>query len=458
MSVWENALDRLSKKISAHSFDMWVRPVVLVATEPDRLILRAPTETNRTWFEKHYLALIRDLIREETGREYALVVEPPPAGASASPVAARFEPPPAPLAPLAPERTFTSATLGSQAPLSASGLNPRYLFESFVAGPSNQLAYAAARAVATAEAPRYNPLFLWGAAGVGKTHLLHAIGNEILRVRPDARVLYLSVERFINEYVHAVRTQTMHDFRTRFREGCDVILLDDVQYISAKEATQEELFHTFNELHSREHLVVLSADRKPHEIQDIHERLRTRFGWGLTADIEPPELEVRIAILRKKAEQEGVFLESDVAYFIADQVKSNVRELEGALVRLLAFASLSGSTITLEFARKTLLGALARPATTITTENILRAVAEYYSVKVADLLSERRPKNIVLPRAVAMYLAYKHTGRSYPELSTDFKKNDHTTIRSANLKIKVRLEHDTSLRGEIQSLEAKILR
>ena len=250
----------------------------------------------------------------------------------------------------------------------AASLNPRYNFETFVAGPSNQLAFAASQAAASSYPPKYNPVFICGGVGLGKTHLLHAIGHQQLANRPGARIVYLSSERFMNEYVHAIRTGKMHEFRRNYREGIDVLLVDDVQFLAGKESTQDEFFHTFNALHENHKQIVLTADRKPHEISDIADRLRTRFAWGLLADIEPPELEVRIAILRKKAAVEAVQLPDDVALYIASSIKSNVRELEGALIRLAAYASLSKRRIDLEFAQETLGAAITRPREIITVE------------------------------------------------------------------------------------------
>jgi chromosomal replication initiator protein len=339
-----------------------------------------------------------------------------------------------------------------------SGLNLKYTFETFVAGPSNQLAHAAARAVASPDPPKYNPLFLCGGVGLGKTHLLHAIGIEIQRIRPAARVIYLSGERFMNEYIHCIRNGKMHEFRRKYREECDVLLLDDIQFIANKDATQDEFFHTFNALYEQQRHIVLSADRKPHEIPDIADRLRTRFAWGLMADIEPPELEVRVAILRKKAAAENIHLPDEVSLYIASAVKSNVRELEGALIRLAAYASLSRREISLEFARQTLEGSIARPSEQVTVDQVLRAVASYYQVKLADLKSERRHKSIAGPRAVAMFLARKLTASSYPDLGRAFGNKHHTTVLSAVEKIDSKIKTDAGLRNEVQSIESTLVR
>jgi chromosomal replication initiator protein len=337
-------------------------------------------------------------------------------------------------------------------------LNPRYTFVSFVAGPSNQLAFAASQAAASSYPPKYNPVFFCGGVGLGKTHLLHAIGHQHAAMRPGARVVYLSSERFMNEYVNAIRSGKMHEFRRRYREGIDVLLIDDVQFLAGKDGTQDEFFHTFNALHDCHKQIVLTADRKPHEISDIADRLRTRFAWGLLADIEPPELEVRIAILRKKAAVEAVSLPDDVALYIASSIKSNVRELEGALIRLAAYASLSKRRIDLEFAQETLGAAITRPREVITVDSIIKAVASYYGLKPSDIKSERRHKSVATPRAVAMYLARHHTKDSYPDLARAFGGKHHTTVISAVEKIEERVKEDHGLRGEVHAIESTILR
>jgi len=343
-------------------------------------------------------------------------------------------------------------------PLVNISLNPRYTFDSFVAGPSNQLAYAAAHAAASTHPPKYNPVFVCGGVGLGKTHLLHAIGHHIHHTRPRARLVYISGERFMNEYIHAIRTNRMHNFRRRYREYCDILLVDDVQFLAGKDGTQDEFFHTFNALHDSHRQIVLTADRKPYEISDIADRLRTRFAWGLLADIEPPELEVRVAILRKKAAADNIILPDEVTLYIATAIKSNVRELEGALIRLAAYSSLSRREIDLAFARQTLEGSITRPAEHVTVDHVLKAVASYYNLKVSDLKSPRRHKSLAGPRAVAMYLARTHTKESYPDLGRSFGGKHHTTIISAVEKITRRLKSDTALRGEIHAVENLLLR
>jgi chromosomal replication initiator protein len=466
-ALWSSALKRLEEKVAQQNFDMWLRPIECCHVEGRVLRLRAPNPYVRLWFESNYLDAVLNEIRAETALDYLVEFEPdspedrPIAGA---PRSMTSMPLPMPMAsasfapvaqPTPPEMLATQVVSDG---FGDAPLNPRYVFETFVAGPSNQLAYAAAQAAASTYPPKYNPVFVCGGVGLGKTHLLHAIGHHILETRPGARVLYMSGERFMNEYIHAIRTHTMHEFRHRYREGCDMLLVDDVQFLAGKDGTQDEFFHTFNALHDTHRQIVLTADRKPHEISDIADRLRTRFAWGLLADIEPPELEVRVAILRKKAAAENIHLPDEVALYIASAIKSNVRELEGALIRLAAYASLSRREIGLDFAKETLEGAMTRPPEHLTADHIIKAVANYYGLKTNDLRSPRRHKSIAGPRAIAMYLARKHTKESYPDLGRSFGGKHHTTIISAVDKIRRRVEADAALRSELHAIESILLR
>lgn len=472
--LWSKALRRLSEKVAEQNFDMWLRPIECAAEDGHVLRLRAPNPYVRLWFENNYLGAALDEIRSETGSDYTIEFEADMQSAADLTPRRAITPEPAVVSAQTSETIPPLTAAGSDGVASAVSatpetapvdesfvnipLNPRYNFDTFVAGPSNQLAYAAAQAAASTYPPKYNPVFVCGGVGLGKTHLLHAIGHHILQTRPGARLLYLSGEQFMNEYIHAIRTNQMHEFRRRYREGCDVLLVDDVQFLAGKDGTQDEFFHTFNALHNTHRQIVLTADRKPYEISDIADRLRTRFAWGLLADIEPPELEVRVAILRKKAAAENINLPDDVALFIASSIKSNVRELEGALIRLAAYASLSRKEIAIDFARETLEGSITRPPEHLTVDHILKAVASYYGVKVSDLKSPRRHKSIAGPRAVAMYLARTHTNESYPDLGRSFGGKHHTTVISAVEKITRKLQEDPALRGEIHAVEGMLLR
>jgi chromosomal replication initiator protein len=471
--IWEEAVGRLKARVSPQNYDMWLRPIELMSFDGATLRLRAPNSYVRLWFESNYLDTLRRELAE-LGHEIRVEFDPeaervtgsgsgthtvPPFPMGTQPDAAVPAPVPVAARPSPPARQPVISANEDEivAPESAS-LNPRYTFDTFVAGPSNQLAFAASQAAASSYPPKYNPVFICGGVGLGKTHLLHAIGHQQLGNRPGSRIVYISSERFMNEYVQAIRTGKMHEFRRNYREGIDVLLVDDVQFLAGKESTQDEFFHTFNALHENHKQIVLTADRKPHEISDIADRLRTRFAWGLLADIEPPELEVRIAILRKKAAVEAVTLPDDVALYIASSIKSNVRELEGALIRLAAYASLSKRRIDLEFAQETLGAAITRPREVITVDGVIKAVASYYGLKPSDIKSERRHKSVATPRAVAMYLARHHTKDSYPDLARAFGGKHHTTVISAVQKIIERLKDDASLRSEVHAIEGMILR
>lgn len=470
--IWDQALDRMRPRISPQNYDMWLAPIEYVSWEAGRLKLRAPNSYVRLWFESNFLDAVRSEVQTVTGETVAIEFAPdgpesrPELREPARPVELQAREPSGPVVAIATpaaisERLPVSANSDPEIPTGppeAATLNPRYSFETFVAGPSNQLAFAASQAAASSFPPKYNPVFLCGGAGLGKTHLLHAIGHRHLSLRPESRVVYLSSERFMNEYINAIRAGRMHEFRVRYREGIDVLLVDDVQFLAGKDGTQEEFFHTFNALHDAHKQIVLTADRKPREISDIADRLKTRFAWGLLADIEPPELEVRIAILRKKAAAEAVQLPDDVALYIATSIKSNVRELEGALIRLAAYASLSHRTIDLAFAQETLGAAIPPPREAITVEAVIKAVAAYYGLKIADIKSPRRHKSISAPRAIAMYLSRQHTKDSYPDLGRSFGGKHHTTVISAVEKIAERLKDDPALRSEIHAIEAALQR
>jgi len=462
---WDEAVGRLRSRLEPKNFDMWMRPIEVLAFDGSTIRLRAPNSYVRYWFESNFLSFLVSELRD-LGHGQVQVEFAPDSGKQPEPEPEpEREPEPelalaADAAP-APEPSELAAVPEDGPAIAApdtATLNPRYNFDTFVAGPSNQLAFAASQAASSSYPPKYNPVFICGGVGLGKTHLLHAIGHQQLANRPGCRIVYLSSERFMNEYVQAIRTGRMHEFRRNYREGIDVLLVDDVQFLAGKESTQDEFFHTFNALHENHKQIVLTADRKPHEISDIADRLRTRFAWGLLADIEPPELEVRIAILRKKAAVESVPLPDDVALYIASAIKSNVRELEGALIRLAAYASLSKRKIDLEFAQETLGAALTRPREVITVESIIKSVASYYGLKPAEIKSDRRHKSLANPRAVAMYLARHHTKDSYPDLARAFGGKHHTTVISAVQKIADRLKDDASLRGEVHAIESMILK
>ena len=331
-------------------------------------------------------------------------------------------------------------------------LNPRFTFDSFVVGSSNQFAHAAARAVAESPSRSYNPLFLYGGVGLGKTHLVHAIAHEVVRRSPAMKVMYLSAERFLNELINALRFERMHEFKSRYRE-LDVLLMDDIQFIAGKDSTQEEFFHTFNALHDAQKQIVVTSDALPKEIPTLEERLRSRFEWGLIADIQPPDLEMKVAIIRKKAAAEKAEIPNDVALFIAGTVKTNVRELEGRLNRVLAFSSLTGKPVSVELARETLRDILGHEENRAVPAEILKTVASHYGLRVSDLKAKTNAKPISFPRQVAMYLCRKLTGLSYPEIGRLFNDKHHSTVMHSVEKIEKLVEDDPDFRKVIEGFQ-----
>ena len=443
--LWLEFLAAVQPKLSSHVFETWLKPLRCVRIEDEVAVLEVRDQFSRDWLNDHYLDFIRNGLTELTGVAVGVdwVINPALAVVAA------------------PEPHVDEVETGVSESIEPATdkrrqLNPRYVFETFVAGPSNQFAFAASKAVAENPALSYNPLFLFGTTGLGKTHLLSAIGHQILAAKPSMRIIYTSSEQFMNEVVNAVRFSTLDEFHHKYRRSCDVLLMDDIQLIAGKERTQNEFFHIFNTLYDSQRQIVVTSDKLPHEIPEIEERLRTRFQWGLIADIQPPEYETRIAILRKKADSEGISLDDEVTDFLAKNIRSNVRELEGALVRIMAHASLTGSPISVDYARQVLADILSSKAQQISVESIQKVVASYFSVRVLDLKSARRVKTLVRPRQVAMYLCRKHAGASYPDLGARFGDKDHTTVMSACRKIEAQLKADHSLRGQVLEIERQL--
>jgi chromosomal replication initiator protein len=333
-------------------------------------------------------------------------------------------------------------------------LNERYTFDTFIVGPSNQFAHAACRAVAEAPSRSYNPLFIYGGVGLGKTHLMHAVGRYVLQHDPTLKLTYISSERFMNEMINAIRYERILDFREAYR-SVDILLVDDIQFLAGKESTQTEFFHTFNALYDSQKQIVLSSDRPPHEIPQLEERLRSRFEWGLIADIQPPDLETKVAILKRKAEAEAVPLPDDVAMFIAGRIKSNIRELEGSLIRLIAYASLTGRDISLELTREVLRDAIDLDTRAITIESIQKYVADYYQLKVHELKSRNNSKSVALPRQVAMYLCKQLTTASLPEIGRNFGGKHHSTVLHSIRKVQLlrkREDFDSLIAGFVEGI------
>ncbi|PYG03561.1 chromosomal replication initiator protein DnaA [Thioalkalivibrio sp. ALE21] len=446
-SLWRACLDRLQDKVSEQQLNTWLRP--LHADESgDTLRLLAPNQFVFEHVRDHLLGTIEEA-----------VVEIAPAGSGGETPAVRLgiggeEPAPAAAGDGA-GATGTRPAEGAGTPPRASGpvsnLNPAFTFETFVEGKSNQLAKAASLQVAENPGVGYNPLFIYGGVGLGKTHLMHAIGNSILARQPEGRIIYLHSERFVADMIKALQHNAIDDFKQHYRSA-DALLIDDIQFFAGKERSQEEFFHTFNALLEGQQQIILTSDRYPKEVEGLEERLKSRFGWGLTIAIEPPELETRVAILQRKAEQAGIELPSEVAFFMGKRIRSNIRELEGSLRRVLANAHFTGKPITVDFAKEALRDLLAVQNKLITLENIQKTVADYYRIKVADLLSTRRSRSIARPRQVAMALAKELTQHSLPEIGQAFGGRDHTTVMHACRKIAELRESDASLDEDYSNL------
>jgi chromosomal replication initiator protein len=446
--TWNAFLGASRDNISKHVLETWLTPVRCLSLENGTATLEVRDQFFRDWLNDHYLDFIRNGLKAFLGQVPAIEWVMNPVRASADKPGVELS-----------EEEARRLSSESPAPATSANLlhlNPRYVFETFVAGRSNEFACAACKAVADKPALAYNPLFLFGGTGLGKTHLLNAIGHQIIAQKPSTRILYTTSEQFVNEVINGVRFNKLEEFHNKYRRSCDVLLMDDIQLIAGKERTQYEFFHIFNTLYDSQRQIVVTSDKLPHEIPEIEERLRSRFQWGLIADIQPPEIETRIAILRKKADNDGIALPDDCAFFLAKSIPSNVRELEGALIRLAAHASLTGTPITLDYARQVLNDILEARGQVVSIESIQKVVANYFQVRVADLKSPRRTKVLVRPRQVAMYLCRKHAQASFPELGSRFGDKDHTTIMSACRKIDALLKEDPSLRKQVLDLERQL--
>ena len=425
-NVWQKCLSLLQEEYPAQQFNTWLRPLQAESQE-NALVLLAPNRFVVDWVKKHFYARIKELVTQISADAIKLVTIE--IGSKiAQPVVADL---------LAVNDTpkHVPSPKKNADHYKNSYLNKKFVFDSFVEGNSNQLARAASLQVAERPGDAYNPLFIYGGVGLGKTHLMHAIGNTILKNNPEAKVLYLHSERFVADMVKALQTNSINEFK-RFYRSLNALLIDDIQFFAGKDRSQEEFFHTFNALLEGQQQIILTSDRYPKEIEGVEERLKSRFGWGLTVAVEPPELETRVAILISKAELSNIELPYEVAFFIAKRIRSNVRELEGALRRVIANAHFTGKPITIEFVNDALRDLLALQDKLVTIENIQKTVAEYYKVKVADLLSKRRSRSIARPRQMAMALAKELTNHSLPEIGDSFGGRDHTTVIHACRKVK----------------------
>jgi chromosomal replication initiator protein len=480
-AYWEQILNILEKRLSHLVFTTWIKQIVPLSLSNTIFEAGVPKQFIKEWIEEKYFVVIENTVQEIINKPIKLVLtnldvkddQPPAEEPDLKPVktatsgettaASSFN---------QPETTITAQPVPTAKPFGQTAtqpppqqgfgdeplaiLNPKYVFETFVIGNSNRFAHAASLAVAEAPAQVYNPFFIYGGVGLGKTHLMHAIGHRILQNHPHLKVLYISSEKFTNELINSIRDANPESFRQKYR-NIDVLLVDDIQFLSKKEHTQEEFFHTFNTLHEANKQIIISSDRPPREIQTLEDRLRSRFEWGLITDIQPPDLETRIAILRKKALLENLNVPNDVMVFIASRIDNNIRELEGALIRVMAYASLSNAPITLDLATEALKDIIpnGRPKQ-ITMELIQEIVSSYFKIKIDDLLAKKRTRNVAFPRQIAMYLCRELTDTSLPRIGEMFGGRDHTTVIHAHDKISRERSEDSKLNNTLKELIKRI--
>ena len=454
LSVWQSCLYVLQDELPSQQFSMWVRPLQAESTE-DTLTIYAPNRFVLDWVREKYLNRINELLVEICGDEAPeLRFDVGSKPLLNTQVAPATETQPAPsIQASAKQQPREQKPVVEPAPKSGykSNIKENYTFDSFVEGKSNQLAKAAATQVADNPGSAFNPVFIYGGTGLGKTHLLHAVGNGIMANKPDAKIVYMHSERFVQDMVKALQNNAIEEFK-RYYRSVDALMIDDIQFFANKERSQEEFFHTFNVLLEGNQQIILTSDRYPKEIEGVEDRLKSRFGWGLTIAIEPPELETRVAILMKKAQQSKINLPHEVAFFIAKKLRSNVRELEGALNRVIANANFTGRPISIDFVKEALRDLLALQDKLVTIDNIQRTVAEYYRIRVSDLLSKRRSRSIARPRQVAMALSKELTNHSLPEIGDAFGGRDHTTVLHACRKIKSLRDESHEIKEDYQNL------
>ncbi len=447
-TIWAAAQETLRTLLNAEIYNLWFAPIRAVGLDGDQFMLEVANDFCEVWLKDNYLGLVQDAVRQVSGLPLRVRFK------VGQPLAASAKPESAP----AKGRNHEETSLDRTAAKAEFVLNPRNTFDTFVVGTNNNFAHAAALAVAQAPGKSYNPLFLYGGVGLGKTHLLHAIGHHVIEHKRGARVAYISSERFTNEYIDGIQNNQLVRFRKKYRQT-DVLLIDDIQFLAGKERIQEEFFHTFNALHEAHKQIVLTCDRPAGEIQGLEQRLVSRFEWGLMTDLQPPDVETRTAILRKKEQALGLHLPDEVINFLAHRIRTNVRRLEGALTRVASFASLTGKKLSTEIAEGLLRDVLHEEGRyTISIEAIQKKVAEHFDIRLADMTSKRRPENIAFPRQVAMYLARQLTESSLNTIGEAFGGRDHGTVLHACRLVKDRMEIDASVRQVVHYLEKQMMR
>jgi chromosomal replication initiator protein len=449
IALWSEAVRSIEERVKPANRDQWLRPIECLAISDGRIRLRAPNFFHKEWFEDNFLPSILENLRMRVQRTFTVEFEI----AEESPMPVKSQD--------TPGESVGKAAAWRPTP---AGLDGRYTFETFVVGARNQFGHAAAHMVASAPGSKYNPLFLYGGVGLGKTHLLHAIGHEIHRQHPDWRVTVVTCEQFVTHFIRSMMNQRrqpssislMEEFRSYYREKPDVLLIDDIQFLANKDSSQDEFFHTFNSLHLAQKQIVLTCDKLPAELPGVEERLQSRFAWGLIAEIGHPDLETRVAILKRRAESAKMALSDDVALAVATVIRSNVRELEGALLHLSARSSITGRSIDKEFAEEVLQDLVSATPQRLSIESIQREVATYFDIKLHDLKGPKRLQSVARPRMIAMYLARKLTGSSFPEIGRAFDGKDHSTVISAVKKIEGLLVQDSNLRSVVSTIESHL--
>jgi chromosomal replication initiator protein len=436
--VWSKVIDSLKERVGQQNFDIWIKPIHLISMEGESVELEVPNRFFKDWIQEHYSSHIKEALSFLTQKPCLLKFRmrnekdfsPPPWQAND-------------LLTIPPFQTI---------------FNPKYTFDNFVVGASNQFANAACLAVANSPAKNYNPLFIYGGVGLGKTHLLHAIGNHLLRhhVLPDVKkICYITSEEFTNEVINSIRYEKMDEFRNKYRK-MDILLIDDIQFIAGKDRTQAEFFHTFNSLYEARKQIVVTSDKFPKDIADLEERLRSRFEWGLIADIQPPDIETKVAILKKKAEHENISIPNDVAFFLASQIDSNIRMLEGSLIRVGAFASLNKTPIDVQLAKEVLRNIIKPKEELISIDLVQKVVCNFFNIKISDLKVKRKYKNYVVPRQIAMYFSRKFTNASLLEIGEKFGGKDHSTVLHSIKKVEEKISKENSFKEMIENLKVRI--
>ena len=436
--LWSKVIDSLKERVGQQNFDIWIKPIQLISMVGESVELEVPNRFFKDWIQEHYSSHIKEALSFLTQKPCLL----------------KFR--------IRNEKDFTPPPLQTNdllaTPPFQTIFNPKYTFDNFVVGASNQFANAACLAVANSPAKNYNPLFIYGGVGLGKTHLLHAIGNHLLRhhVLPDVKkICYITSEEFTNEVINSIRYEKMDEFRNKYRK-MDILLIDDIQFIAGKDRTQAEFFHTFNSLYEARKQIVVTSDKFPKDIADLEERLRSRFEWGLIADIQPPDIETKVAILKKKAEHENISIPNDVAFFLASQIDSNIRMLEGSLIRVGAFASLNKTPIDIQLAKEVLRNIIKPKEELISIDLVQKVVSNVFNIKISDLKVKRKYKNYVVPRQIAMYLSRKFTNASLLEIGEKFGGKDHSTVLHSIKKVEEKISKENSFKEMIENLKGRI--